>query len=54
MIKFFEFMNTCSPSRTVLYLLFITIITYISFVGLVGLVRTIRGCNDEHYNEIDE
>jgi len=54
MIEFFEFLNSCSQPRTILYLLFIMIMTYMTFVGLVGLVRTIRGCNEEDYDDTEK
>jgi hypothetical protein len=41
MIEFFEFMNTCSPLRTITYLLFIIGITFILFNSLVTVIDII-------------
>ena len=54
MIKFFEFLNTCSPERTVAYLLFIIIMTYVIFIGVVGIVNTIRGYGHETRRDEEE
>lgn len=43
MIEFFEFLNTCSPARTITYLIFICIITFIIFAGISDIIRRIKG-----------
>ena len=43
MIDFFEFLNSCSPIRTIIYLVFIVIITFITLVGVSSITETILG-----------
>ena len=43
MIEFFEFLNTCSPARTLVYLVFIILIVFIIFGGTADIIENIRG-----------
>lgn len=64
MIEFFEFLNTCSPVRTVFYLVFILLITFMVFAGVADIIKRLRGSRtnnnyylgptDEDNKEIDE
>jgi hypothetical protein len=51
MIEFFEFLNTCSSGRTVLYLIFIIIITFSVFAGVSDIIKRLGGGekNNHHY-----
>lgn len=54
MIEFFEFLNSCSPLRTIAYLLSINLFTFIFFAGISEMIRGIRGNVNNHYYNIDE
>jgi len=56
MIEFFEFLNSCSPLRTIAYLMFISVITFIIFAGITEIIRRIRGDvnNNYYYYNTDE
>ena len=41
MIEFFQFMNSCSPFRTVTYLVFILILLYMAISTIGGLTEMI-------------
>jgi len=49
MIEFFEFMNTCSPLRTLVYLIFIVVSTFILFVGITDIIENIFGKTTNHH-----
>lgn len=51
MIEFFEFMNTCSPARTLVYLIFIVVAAFIVFAGVADIIKKIIGetINHHHY-----
>jgi len=50
MIEFFEFMNTCSPARTLVYLIFIVVAAFIVFAGVADIIKKIIGeTNNHHY-----
>jgi hypothetical protein len=49
MIEFFEFMNTCSPLRAILYLIFIVVTTFILFVGIGDIIKNIVGETTNHH-----
>ncbi len=51
MIEFFEFMNTCSPLRTIVYLIFIVVATFIVFVGVSDIINKIFGGYDNEDEE---
>ena len=50
MIEFLEFMNTCSPSRTLVYLIFIIISAFIVFAGVADIIKRIIGKTNNHYH----
>jgi len=49
MIEFFEFLNTCSATRTITYLLFITICLFIGFAGIADIIKRLRGDVNNHF-----
>lgn len=60
MIEFFEFLNTCSPLRTITYLIFIVAISFVIFAGISDIIKRIMGgeITNHHYymngEEVDE
>jgi len=56
MIYFFEFLNTCSPSRTIVYLIFIIVFAFIGFAGVADIIKRLRGEVNNHfyyYNDVE-
>ncbi len=49
MIEFFEFLNGCSPERTIAYLIFITVLMNITFVGVANIIKRLRGDVNNHF-----
>ena len=51
MIEFFEFLNTCSSGRTVLYLVFILLISFVVFAGVADIIKRLGGgeITNHHY-----
>jgi len=54
MIEFFEFMNTCSPLRTIAYLIFIVVAAFIVFAGVADIIKKIIGETNNHYYYANE
>ena len=56
MIDFFEFLNTCSPLRTIVYLIFIITFAFIGFAGVADIIKRLRGEVNNHfyyYNDVE-
>ena len=49
MIEFFEFLNTCSAIRTIVYLGFITILLFVAFAGIADIIKRFIGDVNHHY-----
>lgn len=41
MIEFFEFLNTCSPLRSVTYLVFILIMAFLTYSFIESIIRAL-------------
>jgi TRAP-type mannitol/chloroaromatic compound transport system permease small subunit len=54
MIDFFEFLNTCSIGRTILYLIFIIVGAFIVFAGVADIIKRIIGETNNHYYHANE
>ena len=54
MIDFFTFMNTCSPFRTILYLIFIFGMTFMLISGIGTIIELILNRNNETYDGTTE
>jgi len=49
MIDFFEFLNGCSPTRTIVYLIFLIIITFLIFSGVSDIIKRFFGEKHNHF-----
>ena len=54
MIEFFEFLNTCSPYRTLTYLVFIVIISFSIFSGISEIIGKFIGSSNNYYYNGEE
>lgn len=54
MIEFFEFLNTCSGIRTIIYMIFILVFVFITFAGIADIIKRITNNGDVYMVEPTE